>query len=266
VSRDFDVVLVNNSQADQMQIAAMAAEFGADLIQNSENLGYGRGCNLGARTGRAQPYTLFLNPDVRVTSDVLQRMIAAADSDPTIVALGPLQCSKNGKVRGKRRAVGQGTAFGAPLRQVDATGALVETGFISGGALMVRSDVLDRIGGFDERIFLFHEDDDLCLRLARHGRLVYATGITVTHHYGTSTPRTEDLTRLRAWHLGFSRIYVLRKHFGRDAARAAVSHAVLKFLSPQMLTTRGRIKARAFMAGTQTALRQGDVLASAKSV
>lgn len=265
VGHEIKVVAVNNSQDDHDDIAAICQDFSVELIQNPENVGYGRGCNIGARAGRGNRYTLFLNPDVRFAPDALRQMVETAEAHPDIVALGPLQSGRDGRVRGKRRSVGQGPRFGAPLREGDRTGELVETGFISGGALMVRSDVFERIGGFDERIFLFHEDDDLCLRLARQGRLAYATEIVVTHRYGTSTPRTDDLTRVRAWHLGFSRVYVIRKHHGRLAALASLLHAILKFLSPEMISAKGRLKARAFFAGTRTALRQSDLSASAVS-
>lgn len=264
-SHGLTVIAVNNSQDDSAEIATICAEFQVRLIQNPENLGYGRGCNIGARAGRGGRYTLFLNPDVRFAPEALLRMVETAEAHPDVVALGPLQSGRDGRVRGKRRSVGQGPLFGAPLRDGDCNGALVETGFISGGALMVRSDVFEMIGGFDERIFLFHEDDDLCLRLARHGRLAYATDVVVSHRYGTSTPRTDELTRVRAWHLGFSRVYVIRKHHGRLAALASLFHAMLKFLSPEMVSPRGRIKARAFFAGTRTALRQADLSASAVS-
>jgi GT2 family glycosyltransferase len=265
-AQDFRVVAVNNSQVDSAEIAAICDRFGVTMIQNAENVGYGRGCNIGARRMRDSRYTLFLNPDVRFAPQSLRRMVEIADAHPDIVALGPLQSGRDGRVRGKRRSVGQGPTFGAPLRDGDCSGAVVDTGFISGGALMVRTDVFLRIGGFDERIFLFHEDDDLCLRLARHGRLAYATDIVVDHRYGSSTPRTDELTRVRSWHLGFSRVYVIRKHHGRRAALISLLHAVLKFLSPEMISARGRIKARAFFDGTRTALWKTDLSASAVSI
>lgn len=265
-ARDYRVVAVNNSTDDAAEVSAICDRFGVTMVQNAENVGYGRACNIGARRLLDSRYTLFLNPDVRFAPQALRRMIATADAHPDIVALGPLQSGRDGRVRGKRRSVGQAQTFGAPLRDGDCSGAVVDTGFISGGALMVRTDVFLRIGGFDERIFLFHEDDDLCLRLAEQGRLAYATDIVVDHRYGSSTPRTDELTRVRSWHLGFSRVYVIRKHHGRLAAMMSVLHAVLKFLSPEMVSARGRIKARAFFDGTRTALLKTDLSASAVSI
>lgn len=265
-AQGYQVVAVNNSQDDSDAISAICDRFGVTMIQNAENVGYGGACNIGARRMQDSRYTLFLNPDVRFAPQALRRMVETADAHPDIVALGPLQSGRDGRVRGKRRAVGQAQTFGAPLRDGDCSGAVVDTGFISGGSLMVRTDVFLRLGGFDERIFLFHEDDDLCLRLAQHGRLAYATDIVVDHRYGSSTPRTDELTRVRSWHLGFSRVYVIRKHHGRTAALISSLHAVLKFLSPEMVSARGRIKARAFFDGTRTALWKADLSASAVSL
>lgn len=248
------VVLVNNSQDDTEEVQGIATEFGVDFVQSPQNVGYGSGCNLGAELSRDDDYTLFLNPDVRFPPETLARFIAIADAHPDIVAFGPLQSGPDGKVRGKRRAVGQRQDFGPPLRAAGEGSPLARTGFISGGALMVRSAVFHRIGGFDDRIFLFHEDDDLCLRLAVEGGLAYATDIVVTHDYGKSTPRTDDLTRFRSWHLGFSRVYVIGKHRGKLAALLSALHAVGRFLSPEILSARGRMKACAFLSGTRAAL------------
>lgn len=264
-AQDYRVVAVNNSQDDAAAISAICDRFGVTMIQNAENMGYGRACNIGARHMQDSRYTLFLNPDVRFAPQALRRMVETAEAHPDIVALGPLQSGRDGRIRGKRRSVGQTQSFGGPLRDGDRGEAVVDTGFISGGALMVRTDAFLRLGGFDERIFLFHEDDDLCLRLARLGRLAYATDIVVEHRYGSSTPRTDELTRVRSWHLGFSRVYVIRKHHGRRAAMVSMLHAVMKFLSPEMISSKGRIKARAFFDGTRTALLNTDLSAPAVS-
>ena len=114
---------------------------------------------------------------------------------------------------------------------------------------MVRKDAFDQVGGFDENIFLFHEDDDLCLRLANRGKLAYAAGVLAVHNSGCSTPPSAALTKTKSWHLGNSKVYVARKHYGTLAALLPLLEGVGKFVHPMILTRRGRIKARAFLAG-----------------
>lgn len=254
-SAGLEAVVVNNSASDEAEIAAICATYGAVFVQNPANLGYGNGCNAGAAKAGGD-LLMFLNPDVRITPGDVSELVALFGQTPDLVALGPMQQSPSGRIRSKRSAVGQTKR----ADRTDSSAALMETGFLSGGALMVRRDAFDRICGFDDAIFLFHEDDDLCLRLAKLGRLAYARHVVVQHDWGGSTPPSPEVTRARLWHQGYSKVQVLRKHYGDKAVRTALFEAMLKFASPEMLTSRGRRKARAFMGGVVAGLRQSGPL------
>lgn len=251
-----DVVVVNNSDDDGADIAAICAAYGARFVQSQQNLGYGPGCNLGAAHAGGD-FLLFLNPDVTVPPDAIARLAALAGGRPDLVAIGPLQRAGNGTIKGKRHAVGDSRAsWGPTLRAQGGAAELVPTGFISGGALMVRRDAFDRVGGFDPDVFLFHEDDDLCLRLRAVGQLAYAAGVVVGHDWGTSSPRSDAMARFRALHLGRSKVQVMHKHYGKRGLVRPILDSVMKLLSPAMLTRRGRSKALGFASGVFGALRK----------
>jgi GT2 family glycosyltransferase len=253
----FEVIVVNNAQSDAAEVAAHCAAQGVKCLQSAVNLGYGPACNLGATRARGR-YVLFMNPDVRLSPASLQLLIDQCDEHQELVAIAPLQGDARGRVRGKRRAVGQAwTPSTRTLHRLSSAGTLKPTGFLGGGVLMVRKDAFDRVGGFDENIFLFHEDDDLCLRLAKRGQLAYAAGVLAVHNPGRSTPRSEELTKTKSWHLGNSKVYVAHKHYGSLAALLPLLEGVAKFANPAILTRRGRIKARAFLAGVWSALFYG---------
>ena len=248
-----EIIVVNNSQADAVAMAALCASEDVLCRQNSVNLGYGAACNLGAARAQGR-FVLFMNPDVRISPASLQLLVDLCENNTKLVAIGPLQGDARGRVRGKRRSVGQvWTPALKTLRRLSAAGTLQATGFLGGGVLMVRKDAFDRIGGFDENVFLFHEDDDLCLRLATQGQLAYASGVLAVHYAGKSTPPSAALTEMKAWHLGNSKVYVARKHYGKVAAFGPLLEAAAKFVNPAILTSRGRIKARAFLAGAWSA-------------
>lgn len=250
-----EVIVVNNSDDDGADIAAICSAHNARFVQAAQNLGYGPGCNLGAAHATGD-FLLFLNPDVTVPPDTIARLAALGAANPATVAIGPLQRAGNGTIKGKRRAAGDGRrVWGPTLRAMGGADALVPTGFISGGALMVRRDAFVALGGFDDSIFLFHEDDDICLRLRARGQLAYAVGVVVGHDWGTSSPRSDAMVRFRAWHLGHSKVQVMRKHYGSRGLAAPVLDTVLKLLSPAMLTRRGRLKAFGFASGVLAALR-----------
>lgn len=253
-----EIIVVNNSLADRDEVCAACLKFRADFIQNESNLGYARACNLGARSTSGS-LVLFLNPEVVISYESLRLLVGLAESNPSLVAIGPLQGRLNGKVRGSRRVVGQPRSSAtSTLRKLGAPGAIAATSFLPSGAMMVRRDAFVAVGGFDERLFLNHEDDDLCLRLARIGPLAYATGVLAVHDRAQSMPASREIAVARAWHLGFSRVQVLKKHYGRLASLSPLGEALANFLSLQILTARGRSNATAFFSGCLSAHRNPE--------
>jgi len=75
------------------------------------------------------------------------------------------------------------------------------------------------LGGFDDAIFLYGEDDDICMRMAAAGHaLVHVVGGRVVHAGGKSTSPSPRLEWCKAWHQGWSRMHLEAKHRGRAAA------------------------------------------------
>lgn len=249
-----EVIVVNNSQSDADEIKVLCENLGVNLIQNMQNVGFGRGCNLGASLVTCE-YVLFLNADVRISFESTRLLVNLAKEDVNLVAIGPVQISSSGKIYAKRRVLGARVAAQPPIRKIGAIKSVVSTSFISGGAIMVLKKAFDQIGGFPNQIFLFHEDDVLCMRLSQLGMLAYASGIVALHDWGTSTPPSLHLTYVRSWHLGFSKVYVLREYCGNRMPVGVLAEAVSKVISPAMLTARGRTKGVAFFSGVISALR-----------
>lgn len=253
-----EIIVVNNSWADRAEVGAVCSKFQVAFIQSNSNLGYARACNLGAHSASG-PIVLFLNPEVILSYESIRIMVEILETSTGTVAMGPLQGRLNGKVRGKRRVIGQSRfAANSTLRKLGAADAISETSFLPRGALMVRKDAFFAVGGFDERIFLNHEDDDLCLRLATIGSLAYAAGVVAFHDHGTSRSAPPQVTFARAWHLGYSRVLVLRKHYGNWASLSPLCEAMANFVSLKMLTVRGRRNAVAFLSGAMSAYRRPE--------
>ena len=161
------------------------------LVPSSINLGFGGGCNWGARFARGR-YLVFLNDDTEVEPHWLRALVEVAASDPRIGAVGSRLLSADGSLQeagsvlwsdAGTHQVGRGLPAGSAaysrVRDVD---------YCSACGLLVRREAWAAVGGFDEIYFpAYHEDVDLCLSLRKHGfRTVYAPQARLIHHQGGS--------------------------------------------------------------------------------
>ena len=88
-----------------------------------------------------------------------------------------------------------------------------EVSILSGAAMLVKTSIFEKAGGFDPAIFLYHEDDDLSVRLSKKfGKLYFVRDALVMHLQGRSSARSPEVAALKAWHMGRSHVYVSHKH------------------------------------------------------
>ena len=245
------IVLVDNASVDHPTLARLASAAGAAVVDNHRNLGFGVACNQGAAIAKTE-FILFLNPDTQVDPQALAHLEAAMDNYPKTSAMNPRLTDGTGRPYFKRRSVllprSRWVAKGWPEQDC-------EVPVLSGAALMVRRTAFELVGGFDSKIFLYHEDDDLSLRLAKTcGPLMFIRAASVHHMEGRSTVRSAQSAALKARHMGWSRVYAARKHGRPLALTRALAGAVGQLISPAtMLSRRKRAKHLAFLWGVLSA-------------
>jgi len=182
------------------------------------NLGFGAGHNLLARRTRAGSL-LILNPDVElIQRSTVARLLAAA-AVPGVAAVGPRlvdlagapQRYDHGRLHGVRAWVarGAGNSYWRPSTRAR------DVAWVSGAALLVTRSAFDDLGGFDERLFLYKEEEDLCLRLRRQGARVRYEPSIVVRHEGSVVARREE-------HLAAAVAYFHAKHHPRRGRRRAL--------------------------------------------
>jgi N-acetylglucosaminyl-diphospho-decaprenol L-rhamnosyltransferase len=234
------LVVVDNASTDASADGLTAQRIGIDVFRNPQNRGFAAACNQGAATGRA-PYLLFLNPDANVRPDTLERTLAFLE-DPHnagVAIAGAQLVDADGRIR--RTCARRPTAAALLLRAMfldRLVPRLVKPHFmvewdhrdtrevdqVPGAFLMIRRAMFERLGGFDERFFLYYEDLDLCARAHDAGSaVVYFVG-AVAEHIGGGT--TQAIIGRRAFYLARSEVAYAAKHHGRLAACAL---AVLTF-------------------------------------
>lgn len=255
VPRGVPVVVVDNASADVDELRALVARHGARLVENPRNDGFGVACNLGAEVAGTE-FLLFLNPDAELRPDTLGRLVEAAARYPRSPAMNPRIMDDDGSAFFMRKS------HLLPRREWIPRGwpaADREVPVLSGAAFFVRAEAFRAVGGFDPQIFLFHEDDDLALRLrSRFGPLMFVRDALVTHGGGSSSDRNAAIAGLKAWHMGRSRVYAARKHGRPLAGTIAAVQAACQCLSPAVLfSSRKRAKHLAFLGGVLDACATG---------
>jgi N-acetylglucosaminyl-diphospho-decaprenol L-rhamnosyltransferase len=226
------IVVDNASPDDTREVLAREAGF-AHVVLNDANIGFGRGCNTGLALVTT-PYVIFYNPDADMEPGAASAIVEFMENYPKCALAGPAIGRDDGKgfqhVGGLLRpwdivADCLGLYRSLKRRQnVEPQHSPFQTDWVSGAMLVGRSTVLQQMGGFDPRYFLYWEETDLCRRVLDAGYEIWATPQAVVHHIGGVSAQQESSDRVRGCipvHFYQSRQWYLRKHHGGLVARAA---------------------------------------------
>lgn len=238
------IVLIDNGRSNSF--ANLPAGRKIDIVRLTENLGFGRGCNAGAEVVQT-PWILFLNPDARLKQGALEALLDAVGHHPSAVAFNPRIANADGSEYFKRRSwlLPRSRYMKKGWPDTDSPVPI-----LSGAAFFVSRKNFEKVGGFDPNIFLYHEDDDLSLRLAQLGSLMFVHNSLIIHAAGHSSGRSPQIARLKAFHMARSRIYTGIKHKRPFPKTSTFVQALTLLLSPTVLfSARRRAKAIGFLKG-----------------
>ena len=201
----FEVILIDNASKDETITVANRESGDApwfSIVDNDENLGFGKACNIGAERARGQ-YLLFLNPDVFLLPGALRASVDGFAEQGRCGAVmartfwdDEMQFQFSFlKSMSPLAALVQQTAlrrlFGASIFEkfwkmdwaMWVSKAPVEVLGVPGGYLMMSRKLFERLGGFDERFFMYYEDNDLCLRIRKALHKIYLLPSAKAIHY-----------------------------------------------------------------------------------
>lgn len=220
VPADCAVIIIDNASPEGTPWRA-ALSRPAEVVAMPCNAGFGTACNEGARRA-ATPFLLFLNPDAVLGADTVETLFAAVERYGAGAILMPAISSDDGRLMRKEGTIFEPVPRRARLKTQEIAGDYC-TRFVHGAAFMVAREQFLALGGFDEAIFLYHEDDDLSLRaLARRMPIIVVPQARVVHAGGgSSTPsfaQTFAINRFKQ----HSERYV-RAKYGRARPRAQVA-------------------------------------------
>lgn len=202
VAPSAEMVVVDNASTDETCQLVHAADAGARLVSSPENLGFGRGCNLGAEHASGD-WLLFANPDVQ-----LRAVPNLTNSGGRGFGLGAGQLTTWGRDNGVPGVRAEITHAEDWLQEVWTlfvprpmsryfVGRRRPIGWPIGGMFLARHGEYQAAGGFDPRYFLFFEDRDLGRRYRKRGLPVHVLdGFEGTHWVGSSS------AEVASWHRG----------------------------------------------------------------
>jgi GT2 family glycosyltransferase len=213
----YEVVLVDNGSSDGSP-AILRRQFPTlTILETGANLGYAGGNNVGLRYAceRRADYALLLNNDTELDAAFLRILVDVCEADPAIGIAGPtiyyhaqpdIVWSAGGRIHWRNAdttmegigEVDQGQ-FGKSPRPMD---------FVTGCALLIRREVIDRIGLLDERFFLYYEETEWCIRATKAGyTIVHAPLSKVWHKISI---QKQEVTPYIVYYSGRNRLLFLR--------------------------------------------------------
>lgn len=197
-----ELLVIDNSQDDRY-FAALIDATHATCMRSPRNGGFGFGHNFALeQIAQAVPYHLVLNPDVTIHPGCLETLVAAMEADATIGLTVPKILYPDGRLQALNKndptlldiALRQLPRFmqqWAPIRRRMARFVRMDVGyetrsdvpFASGCFMLFRRNVLEQIGRFDERYFMYFEDADISRRARAIARNVFIPQAVITHDW-----------------------------------------------------------------------------------
>jgi len=188
----YEIIVVDNGSTDETESYFKGLKIShLHYFRLENNLGFVGGCNFGASRARGE-YILFLNNDTEAQPGWLDALVETFRSYPDCGACGAKLVYPDGKLQEAGGIIfsdGTGWNYGRGMDPQDPRFNFVrEVDYCSGAALMVRRDLWEQIGGFDERYTpAYYEDTDLCFEIRRRGYKVYYQPKSVIIHYEGKT-------------------------------------------------------------------------------
>lgn len=248
-SDKFEVIIINNSPEDDL--SGLEKKFDNVKIIPNSNRGFSQANNLGAAKSEGE-YLFFLNADTLMNSDFTGKFLSdfanikfgAAglklyNPDGTFQLSTGLEVNFFNEMKNKKSEVkfrNRDIAFiGQKEKELS---AITESDWVTGAAMIIRKEVFEQCGGFDERFFLYYEDADLCKRMNDTGFKNYFFPYSdIVHIKGENAG--VDFASVNYFHSKRSQILYYKKHKGIFENVLLRSYLFLKFSVKYILTFNG---------------------------
>lgn len=172
----FEIIVVDNASSDDsLDVLRKLKIKNFKLIESRENLGFSKGCNLGAKNASGA-YLLFLNSDTEIKDQGFLKMVEYLKKDEKVGILGGALKNQDGtaqKSAGRFYNLFNLFLMLCGLDRRLAPNKIQKVDWVSGASLMIRKKVFEKIGGFEKELFMYFEDVELCFKAKKKGYSTY---------------------------------------------------------------------------------------------
>ena len=213
-----DIIIVDNSHDEKLRIMLKQKNYNIRYY-NVGDIGLPKSFNFALTKARNNDI-LITQPDVEFTKNAIEELILASKKYENIGLLAPLvyennqysvfnaldlKLSKNGKVKSEKKKINNKIPSGDfCVEAVNAT------------AMLLKKNVILGVGGWDENIYTYLEDLDLCIRLRKKSMSLIKVHSSIVHHIGFGSHKIENKNQIelsRNWHFCWSSLYFRQKYY-----------------------------------------------------
>jgi len=223
VGQNIPIIVVENSNNHKFKQDLESRYQNLKCILSGSNLGMGAGNNIGIKSATTD-YVYILNPDATLEPNTLNELFLASKKLPEFTILSPINADlnfPNYKIKKK-------SEDGCSPFQVD---------YVDGFSMLLNRNKFINDIYFDERFFLYLENNDLCIRVNRAGGSVFIVPTAKIYHGGSKAVDSkykDEVELSRNWHWVWSKFYFNKKNFSFFKAMAeclpTYISSILKFL------------------------------------
>jgi len=227
---DKKIVLIDNASHDNTLDIVREKAPQAHITQNKVGLGYGNAASQGLALVQTE-FALMMNPDAVFGPGTIEKLVAVMDDDVSTGMISPLlplpgggyDKAWNGPFDRRSRMPSNRDADPRPEGRFC-------TWYVSGAVILLRMEAAKKAGFFDPAIFLYFEDDDLCMRIQKAGYTIQIEpAAEATHAVGGSVGTGWDKFYEKFYHMAWSRLYFEAKYVSGASAIKLGSKQALRF-------------------------------------
>ena len=202
IDQEIQIIVVENSRNLSLKTNLEKKYTNIKVVIPNENLGNGAGINYGLKNTKTK-YALYLDVDTELYPDTIKNLILAAKEIKRFSILAPK--INNFEYRNECYLESGDNKKYSNMR------------FVTGCALFFDLKLFEEVGFFDEKIFLYFEENDFYERCLKKGKSIFLINNSIINHKGNASVNKvyeDEIEINRNWHLMWSTFYYYKKHFG----------------------------------------------------